>query len=307
MFSSKDIYTRMCHQSDVVYKMTDEERLKLQAHLRKMYKDIEAVCEKHGITMMIGGGNMLGQVRHGGFIPWDDDMDLYMPRKDYERFMRECYKDLPPHYQVYSPISENGPLIGFGKVIDTKTTFLFPGQDEYSKGGGIFIDILPLENIDPANHFNKFRRILTLGCIYLAGCADQFNSKSDSYRKIMSGCREGKINYWIRQVIGFFASVVSYSKWMKWEDKIVQCNKETDWFIRPMGTYDWSPQPKSAYLPVKKGKFDDIEVHIVNNPELFLDINYGDWHKIPKPSERWEHFIMKIDFEKGIIGNGSQQ
>lgn len=299
MLSTKNIYARMCHQSDLVYKMTDEERMKLQAHLRKMYKDIEAVCEKHGITMMIGGGNMLGQVRHGGFIPWDDDMDLYMPRKDYERFMREYYKELPSHYQVYSPISDNGPLIGFGKIIDTHTTFLFPGQDEYTKGVGIFIDILPLENIIPGNFFNKVRRLMTLGCIYLGGCVAQYNSNSRIYRKIMYGCFEGIINYWIRHIIGFFASWINYDTWMKWENKIVQCKQDTDWFIRPMGTYDWTPQPKSVYLPIKKGQFDDIEVNIMNDPMKFLDINYGNWQRIPPEKERWEHFIVKIDFDKG--------
>lgn len=298
MFSTKDIYTKMCHQSDLVYQMTDEERLKLQAHLRKMYKDIEAVCDMHGLTMMIGGGNMLGQVRHGGFIPWDDDMDLYMPRKDYERFMRECCKDLPSQYKVYSPVSDNGPIIGFGKVIDINTVFLSANQDENSKGCGIFIDILPLENIVPGKFSNKMRRMLTLGCIYLSGCVALYKSKSKVYKKIMCGCREGRINYWIRKVIGFFASMVPYETWLKWEDKIVQCKEETEWVIRPMGTYDWTPQPKSLYFPVKIGKFDDIDVHIVNDPIKFLDLNYGNWRRIPTHEERWEHFIQKIEFEK---------
>ena len=96
---------RMCHQSEELYVLTEDERHKLQAHLRKMYKEVERVCDRHGLTIMLADGSLLGAVRHSGFIPWDDDIDLNMPRKDYEEFINNYASELPSNYVVYAPNS----------------------------------------------------------------------------------------------------------------------------------------------------------------------------------------------------------
>ena len=61
------------------------------------------------------------------------------------------------------------------------------------------------------------------------------------------------------------------------------------------------------FFPVTRGKFNDIEAYLPAQSIKFCEMQYGDWNRIPDKNERWEHFIMKIDFDKGIIGNGSQQ
>jgi lipopolysaccharide cholinephosphotransferase len=108
MFRTKDIYMQMCHQSDELHELTEEERIRLQAHLRKMYKDVEAVCLRHGLTVMLADGSVLGAIRHGGFIPWDDDIDLNMPRRDYEEFINTYASELPDHYKVFALFPPSG-------------------------------------------------------------------------------------------------------------------------------------------------------------------------------------------------------
>ena len=74
--------------------------------LLEMYSDILRVCEKYNIRVMLGGGSALGAVRHGGFIPWDDDLDLIMPREDYNKFISVFDKELSDLYEITSPNSK---------------------------------------------------------------------------------------------------------------------------------------------------------------------------------------------------------
>ena len=66
-------------------------------------KEIKKICEKHQIPYFLDGGSLLGAVRHKGFIPWDDDMDICMLRKDYNRFLKVAPKELPEEYHINSP------------------------------------------------------------------------------------------------------------------------------------------------------------------------------------------------------------
>ena len=117
---TKDLLQEACYASDDVHLMTDEERTRLQQHLLGMYKEIEAVCVKNDLTVMLAYGSVLGAVRHGGFIPWDDDLDLFMPRRDYELLINEYADELPAHLKVYAPNCKNGTFGRFAKVIDEK-------------------------------------------------------------------------------------------------------------------------------------------------------------------------------------------
>lgn len=82
--------------------MTDEERSRLQEHLRKMYLEIEKVCDRHSLRMCTGYGTVLGAIRHKGFIPWDDDMDLLMPREDYDKLINLYADELPDNLKIFA-------------------------------------------------------------------------------------------------------------------------------------------------------------------------------------------------------------
>ena len=111
-----------------------------QKELLKIYTVIKKICEKNKIRFYAVGGTALGAVRHQGFIPWDDDIDLGMPIDDFNKFVQVCKKELPQPYK-FSPLH----LLG-GKVHNTNTTFLeaqctFSNQNQHY---GIFIDIFPI-------------------------------------------------------------------------------------------------------------------------------------------------------------------
>lgn len=288
-----------CHNSKDLYEMTEEERLKLQAHLRKMYVEFEKVCDRHGLRVMVAYGSVLGALRHQGFIPWDDDMDLLMPREDYDRFINEYADELPSQYKMYAPNSKNGPIYRFAKMVDTSTRFLGPGIEDSEKHG-IYLDIFALENTPTNMTVVKLRRLLTCGLEVIASCVQEAQDVNDFYKNLMCSTPAGKRTYKVRRFIGKLCSFFSAERWFDIYDNFVHYKKDTGYYAVPTGeSGKWryfQPYSKDLYLPVKRMKFDDIEVYVPNQAERHCEIEYGDWHWIPPVEDRWQHFIKELKF-----------
>ena len=105
--------------------------------------DVHAFCEQHRLRYFLSSGTLIGAVRHKGYIPWDDDIDIYMPRRDYEQFL-QTYKDRG-HYRVLNPRKETNYYYTFAKVVDRRTRMV---EDEV-KGFeiGVFMDIFPVDYV----------------------------------------------------------------------------------------------------------------------------------------------------------------
>ena len=110
---------------------------------------VHSFCEAHGLRYFLSSGTLIGAVRHKGYIPWDDDIDIYMPRKDYEQFLR-TFKDKTGNYRVLAPsVSEStgsdAYYYTFAKVIDTRTLMV----EKETKGFeiGVFMDIFPVDYV----------------------------------------------------------------------------------------------------------------------------------------------------------------
>lgn len=119
-------------------------------------EEIDRICHKHNISYWLDGGSLLGAVRHGGFIPWDDDIDIAMPQDDARRFAEVAPKELPSTLRLQTPDTENTrePIM---KVRDLNSFYVEGNEDfslDYSKG--LFVDIFPM--IDYPNVSRTFCR-----------------------------------------------------------------------------------------------------------------------------------------------------
>ena len=114
----------------------------------KILKEFDSFCKKYNLRYFLSSGSLLGAIRHKGFIPWDDDIDVYMPYEDYLIFMEEY--PAGGHYEAVDWKKNSSYFLPFGKLIDTNTYLLHPG---YPIQGvmGVYIDIFPLAGYKETN------------------------------------------------------------------------------------------------------------------------------------------------------------
>jgi len=299
LFSTKELYMEACHKSKDLHIIKDDELVRLQAHLRRMYVEIEKVCDRHGLKMMLAFGSVLGAVRHQGFIPWDDDIDLFMPRADYDRLINLYSDELPSEYKIFAPNSKNGPIYRFAKVVDTSTRLLFSSNDDGSEKNGIFVDIFPLENAPQGLPKIKWQQFKACFLMYVATSVSDYENDSKDKKKLMCSSPVGMFNYYFRYGLGFLFSWRDSTFWYDVFDRAVSRYPESCGYDVPSNgpsNHNYRPLAQDLFLPVKRVKFDDIEAYIPNKAEEYLTYEFGDWHRVPPENERWMHFISKVRY-----------
>ena len=155
------------HARNTSYTMANYDIRPLQLHILNILLAVDKVCCEHDLRYYLWAGTMLGAVRHRGFIPWDDDMDICMPRPDYDRLMAHAHEWLPAPYEAIC--ADNTPTYpgGFGKVIDASTTLIEREHSDYL--GGVYIDVFPLDGVPSsklAQRFNCIRYAILDKLIY---------------------------------------------------------------------------------------------------------------------------------------------
>lgn len=130
---------------------------------RKIIGNLEAidqVCREHGLRYYLWAGTMLGAVRHKGFIPWDDDMDICMPRPDYEQLIAHWREWLPEPYEVIAPETDPTYPYPFAKIEDASTTVL--ERPDFKFLEGVYIDVFPIDGApadeeERKSHFKRYK------------------------------------------------------------------------------------------------------------------------------------------------------
>jgi len=128
------------------------EQVDFRKQMLDILEDIHKFCLENNLRYWIAYGTLLGAVRHKGFIPWDDDMDICLPRPDYERFLKEYSH---PNYKVISPYTDKDYPLDYAKVHDIRTIVKEQGGDG---NWGIFIDVYPVDGVKSKEEFEKTKK-----------------------------------------------------------------------------------------------------------------------------------------------------
>lgn len=120
----------------------------IQKVILDIFKHVDALCRKKGIAYYAIGGTCLGAVRHKGFIPWDDDLDIAIPIEDFDEFFKAAETELPEHLTTRLPRDVKRYPLMFGKIIDTRTTFIEDWEIGHEKAyKGVYVDVMPLSGV----------------------------------------------------------------------------------------------------------------------------------------------------------------
>ncbi len=148
---------------------------KVQLTQLEIAKEIRRVCEENDIRYFLADGSFLGAVRHGGFIPWDDDMDLGMLRSDYEKFCRIAPDKLRPEYCLQTWYTEPNYGLPFGKVMKRGTVYLENKKSRRLQENGFYVDIFPYDYVpkDLVERQSLAKRLLSIYRVKLMKCGYQ--------------------------------------------------------------------------------------------------------------------------------------
>lgn len=273
----------------IIYK--HDELANLQNELLGILKEIKIICDKHNIPFFAVGGTLLGAVRHKGFIPWDDDIDIGMLRDDYDKFIDIAKKELPEQYFVLNFKENNHVPFCFTKICKKDTLFVEYETRKLKYPHCIFVDIMPYDNT--FSDQPKRKKHLNKGKFY----HQLFKSK---ILWGVSSLSSGK-HLFFKKVSRFLIhlSLLLIPKkyiFNKMEKQMEQNNgKITNEYI----TF-WSEErfanPKNYYFPLVDLKFEDIDLKVPNNYDKILKKQYGDYMKLPPENKRVSHSPYIIKF-----------
>lgn len=261
---------------------------KLKSMLVDMLKWFHSFCEKNDLRYYALGGTMLGAARHEGFIPWDDDIDVGMPRKDYERLAKLLKENPNERYVLEEPnTSGKDCFYPFSKLYDTHTTLIENTREKIKRG--IFLDIFPLDGI--GNSLEESRRnYKNIDFIY-----NLLLAKVCAFRK-------GRSFYKNVAIVVVKLIPISAKKILR---KLVEkCSrydwKDCEWVGNLVGAWRFKEVMPKTYIGLpKKYKFEDTVIYGVENADAYLTSLYGDWRKLPPEEKRITHHnFLFIDLEK---------
>lgn len=252
---------------------TEQHLRELQLALLDILQQVAQICERHDIPYWLDGGTLLGAVRHGGFIPWDDDIDIAIRKEDLERFEKVMVQELPPHLFLQTPQSDR-QRIPFYKVRNLNSFLVEYGDDfsrNYSKG--IYIDIFPMEPWPSfgakishflSHEYCRSNSILHAQHYYgLRAFAEFFYF---GFRRLM--CK------FLWNVFGLFTNKNKY-----YANLLVHSGYGKRHLT-------------SSIFPLSRSNFEGIPFYAPADADQYLQDLYGDYHRLPPEEERHNHAVF---------------
>lgn len=255
-------------------------------------KEVLRICEKHGLKYYMLGGTMLGAIRHKGFIPWDDDIDLGMPRNDYERFLEIAPQELASHLKLVNYRTDPNYMYYITRILDTETTVIEERIGNDNKYTHASIDIFPIDGT-PNNAI--LRKIYYFRVMYHRALMSL--CYKDSIDRKRKRSKKEKLLLWVMEHIPVDKLTTPYKQKCK-IDKLLRKQKvEGSKYIgNIMGAYRTREiVPAEYYGQGAMYPFEDIQMRGLSMYDEYLTYTYGDYMQLPPEESRKTHFkILNI-------------
>ena len=242
-----------------------------------------SICRKYDIKYSLHGGTLLGAVRHGGFIPWDDDLDVIMLRGEYDRFMKAWEEEKPDGYYLQTKESEGAYTRSFAKIRKESTQFREEGEDPAQMHTGIYIDVEPIDRMPT----QKLERILFWKDWFI------YEIYSREYIPVD--------NAFFKFFGGLLLKTSSHEKRMRkrteLEKRIKQYNSQTDLPLIVTANYATMNRllDSDTFDEYEEIPFEDKKYLAIKKREHLLTKWYGDYMKLPPENKRKNgHNVIEI-------------
>ena len=266
---------------------------KLQGRLLKMLGWFHKYCEDNNITYYAIGGTVLGAARHKGFIPWDDDIDLALPRKDYNKLM-DTFKGTIDGYCLETPYSDKKDfLYTFSKLYDTNSTMVEHTRFDCKRG--IYIDIFPLDGI--GNSFEE-----------AAANMKKFDRKN--MLLMMRTCAIRKERKWYKNLSIIMARavpsfIINEKKLSLGLEKLANSlnDDSAEYLANLSGAYRFKEiTKKSVFGNPTLYDFEDQKIYGPQHTDEYLTGVYGNWRQLPPEDKRKSgHDFIFLDYNKSYL------
>ena len=257
----------------------------------EMLKAFDAFCRKHGLRYTISGGTLLGAIRHGGFIPWDDDIDLWIPRPDYDRFVELIYdhnETIDENIIVRSAERDDEFAMPYTKIFRTDIVVDEEIRTFKSDGDGIWLDLFPVDGLpDDKVDIDKEWAEVTKQKKMLARSISLISKKRPD---------ESTIKWLARAPIALYAKMIGYKHY---RDRIIEIARSHSYEDSHMlanivfgddradrELLEKEELEKYCDIPFEDGEFMGFE-----NYDLWLTRRYGDWRTIPRKEKQSAHYV----------------
>lgn len=302
LLHTADMIKNLYMRSPYYHVLSDDELQHLKDTMCEIADDFVSCCDRNDLQYTMAYGTALGAVRHHGFVPWDDDMDFYLPRKDYEKFLQIANKELGEKYYIRS--ARDGVRIPSCHIRKKGTRYINYGDvissaNDPEEMRGIYIDVFPLDNISDNSVLRFISRELVILNLGIISCISV-----RQYLKVMSvygvqPTAEEKRRLLLKRVLGWIFSFFPLEKWYMINDRICSSCKNTTSKYLVCYIYrgrDQSMVLRDTIFPADKGEFEGRTWSMPGNTDKYLSRVYGDYRTLPDEEKRKTHPILQLEF-----------
>lgn len=254
--------------------------------------EFDRICRKNNIPYQLFAGTLLGAIRHKAFIPWDDDIDVVLKRKDFEQFLLCCQKDLKDNFFLQTCFTDPTSVVQFAKIRKNGTVYENDVDNLPTSHTGIWIDIFPLDNVKPESIATKWQRfeIQLLYAIVTASVESRINASPKLWKRV------------VRRFFSKILYVIPKSQIDKCLLRIYKRYDEEDTGLISFLTLGAEKQHFNQVLQDSKKFSDVIEIdfcgHKFFGPKHYDEIlrhHYGDYMKLPPKEKRVpQHGVTRV-------------
>ena len=283
-----------------VVKIMDKLR-KLQMVELEILKEFMQICDGYNLRYYADGGTALGAVRHKGFIPWDDDIDVTMPREDYEIFCKDAYKRLNNSFQLQTPETTDDYIFGFASIVNKKVHLIYDFGEGRERLGYAKIDIFPLDGLPDGKLSRKVRRVSAtfMKNLWIASMLNKFGNP----KRKLSFCE--RVALWFSRKFNIHIFFNNRKRFIATE----KFNKKYSYYDSKFCFHPWSTFSNKATLMTEwldvgvKLPFEDIEIVVPKKFDQYLKHWYGEYTQLPSENERNWHALKEIIFVSSLLSS----